>query len=267
MRNWRTGWALVLVVSVAGCRSGGTRVQTATDPASALGELVGQQRILTRYGDRRSVSAKRGESGPTPGCDMAVEIAAAAPSSKGVLLTLSPIGIPRVGDGRAAVCKERPSQILLTLEDVDAGSNAAVKAAVDGVLPAPDAFLVARGKTFDLAEQPAPKLAADPSNTAEAEARTLARKVKTWPKPLLSVEPTVRVAKGSKVRHEGELEFTAVVGADGRLYRPQVKTALSDDHEKRVQSVMKLWRFEPAEDGDKKAVAARYDGRTVFRIE
>lgn len=268
MQDWRRGFAFVLLTAMAGagCRSGGARVQTATGGAEALREYVGQQRILGRYGDRKTAVIKSGESGPTPGCDVAVEIAGAVASGKGLLLTLTPIGIPRVGDARPPERCERPTQIVLTVEGIQASDAAAVRTAMDSLLPTPDGFLSARWKPFDLATQPIPAIVADPSTSAEAEARTLARKVKTWPKPLLSIEPTVRDPKG-KIRHQGELEFTGAVGTDGRLYRPTVKTALGEDHEKRVQSVFKLWRFEPAQDGDKKALPARYEGRTVFRIE
>jgi hypothetical protein len=56
-----------------------------------------------------------------------------------------------------------------------------------------------------------------------------------------------------------------VIGADGRTFRPEIKTPLSDEHTRYIASVLQVWRFDPAKAGDK-AVAARYEGRTVFKI-
>ena len=42
------------------------------------------------------------------------------------------------------------------------------------------------------------------------------------------------------------MDFAAVVGTDGRLYRPKVKTSLDPALERLVQDVLPLWRLEPA---------------------
>jgi hypothetical protein len=78
------------------------------------------------------------------------------------------------------------------------------------------------------------------------------------------VEPFYRDPAG-RVRHEGEVEFAGVVGEDGRLRSPKLRTPLSTVHEEHVQRALSLWRYEPAQLPDK-VVAARIIGRCTFRV-
>jgi hypothetical protein len=68
-----------------------------------------------------------------------------------------------------------------------------------------------------------------------------------------------------RVRHEGEIEFEAVVGADGRIYRPVLKGGLDPQHLAAIRRVLPMWRFEPARAGQE-ALPAYHTVKTVFRI-
>jgi TonB family protein len=68
-----------------------------------------------------------------------------------------------------------------------------------------------------------------------------------------------------KTRHEGEVEFQAVVGTDGGLREPRVRGSLSEAHEAQVLRALRLWRYEPARRKDG-PLAARISGRLVLRI-
>jgi hypothetical protein len=92
----------------------------------------------------------------------------------------------------------------------------------------------------------------------------LGRKVKAWPKVLLSVSPYVRAPSG-RLRQESEVEFDAVVGTDGRVHDPTLKTTLSEAHQAVVLSALSRWRYEPARTADT-PVAARISSRLNLRI-
>jgi hypothetical protein len=190
-------------------------------------------------------------------------VLSATPADGGARFVLTSLGRVRVGDGPAAGrCQHLVSPIALTLKG--AGSSPDEwRRAVGAVLLTPEAYLAANGKTYAYSPEPEPKLAATASSTGDSDERSLGRRVTVWPKPLFSIEPAI--SGGGRVQHQGEVDFKLVVGADGRPFRPEVTTPLSDEHTKHVMSVLSLWRFEPAREGDK-PVPARYNGRTVFSI-
>jgi TonB family protein len=78
------------------------------------------------------------------------------------------------------------------------------------------------------------------------------------------VDPWYHDSSG-RLRQEGEIELEAVVGTDGRLHEPRVRTGVSPAHERAVLRVLPLWRFEPARRGEE-PIAARILLRPVFRI-
>jgi len=80
---------------------------------------------------------------------------------------------------------------------------------------------------------------------------------------VLRVDPFYR-DPGGRVHHEGETEFAAVVGEDGRLRSIGLKTPLASAHEEHVLKTLSLWRYEPAMTDV--AVAARIVGRCTFRV-
>ena len=70
-----------------------------------------------------------------------------------------------------------------------------------------------------------------------------------WPRPLLSVEALYHDASG-RARHERLVGIEAVVGSDGRSYRPQVKSSIDRAHQEAIETALQLWRFEPARRAD-----------------
>lgn len=256
--------SLVLAGLAGGCRSGGRVSVSEQKPgADPLRHFVGQKMVLQHFGDDRSVTLQRGDK-PRGTCDMAVQVAAATASGDSVRFTLDPLGRIRVGGNVVGKCSGQPAQIALTVKGVDPARPDDWRDVLAPGLLTPEAYLAAKGRPLAFAPEPEPKLAAaSASMPGDAEERRLGRRVTEWPKPVLSVEPAVRA--GGKLKHEGELEFIAVVGSDGRVFRPEVKTPLSDEHMRYVSTVLQVWRFEPAKEGQK-AVPARYQGRTVFKI-
>jgi hypothetical protein len=255
--------SLVLAGLTGGCRSGGrTSVGEQKPGADPLRQFVGQKMVLRHFGDDKTAVVKRGDK-PSGGCDMAVQVAAAVAAGDSVKFTLDPLGRIRVGGNVVGKCGGQPTQTTLTAKGVDPARPDDWRDVLAVALLSPEAYLAANGRPLAFAPEPEPKLAASASATGDSEERRLGRRVTVWPKPVLSVEPAVRGS--GKVKHEGELEFSAVVGSDGRVFRPELKTPLSDEHARYVATVLQVWRFEPAREGEK-SVPARYEGRTVFKI-
>jgi hypothetical protein len=257
---------LGVAVALAGCRSSQKIViPDEGNSRAALASWVGQNLVLRYYGEHSAIIVKPGET-PKETCDVAVRVAAADPVPSGVHFSLEAVGRLRIADGSTVgTCKLLVPRVDLTLKPADASRPDGWRPHLDKILLTPEAYLAANGRPFDLAaSKEAPKSVADPSIMASEEARKAARRVTAWPKPLFAVEPAFAAAN-KNAHYDGEVTFEAVVGADGRLLQPKVKTALNDEQTKRVVAALELWRFEPAHEADRK-VAARYEGRTVLRI-
>jgi hypothetical protein len=56
-----------------------------------------------------------------------------------------------------------------------------------------------------------------------------------------------------------------VVGEDGHLHAPKLRTPLSSAHEEHVLKALSLWRYEPAKRPEG-PVGARILGRLAFRV-
>jgi hypothetical protein len=254
--------ALVAVLLSAGCQSGrpktGSAVPGGPDP---LRPYVGDIRVLRGKADEKSftVSAKQRLSGE---CDMAVRVRSAGFQKGGALFSLETIGRPAVA-GREPRCRGvQPSVQLLVAGLTPASGDLATR--VDAVLMTPEAYLAAKGVAFDRPAAEMGKDIASPDVHSAAPEAVLGRKVKTWPKVLLSVSPYVHDATG-RIRQESEVEFDAVVGTDGRVHDPKLKTTLSEAHQAVVLSALSRWRYEPARTADA-AVAARVNSRLNLRI-
>jgi hypothetical protein len=229
---------------------------------------VGQQRILVHRGDDRRVSlARKDLAGLKGGCDVAVEIHAAAVAKGTLRLRLVHVGRVAVGGPRSrdTGCEKAVREISVAVsgfeEDVSAD---ALEADVVKLLPTPEAYLGARGVTFESSpDDPKASLASNES-TASAQERGLWRQLTATPEAVLRVDADFHDAN-RKVRHEGEVEFQAVVGTDGRLRDARVKGSLSEAHEAQVVRALRLWRYRPARLKDE-ILPARISGRLVLRI-
>jgi len=252
----------VVVLLSAGCQSGrpkaGSAVPAGRDP---LRPYVGDVRVLRAKADEKSftVGTKQRLSGE---CDMAVRVRSAGFQKGGALFSLETIGRPAVG-GREPRCRTiQPTVQLLVAGLTAASSDVATR--VDSVLQTPEAYLAAKGVAFDRPAAETVKEIASPDVLAAPPEAVLGKKVKSWPKVLLSVSPYVHDTTG-RIRQESEVEFDAVVGTDGRVHDPRLKTALSEAHQAVVLSALSRWRYEPARTADT-PVAARVSSRLNLRI-
>jgi hypothetical protein len=264
MRRFWLVYLPLLVVVAAGCRTGGPAAPK--EPGTTLDpwrELVGQRLILLHLGERKNATVTAG-SPPKGSCDVAVEVTDAAPTSSGALLTLTTIGRVRVGGAPpVGKCRQLAARIALRLKVGAGGQDTARRSATGSVLLAPEAYLALHGHTFAYAAATEPTVAAD-TLAGDAE-RQLARRVVSWPKPLLTVDAAYAPPK-RKQRYEAQIDFTAVVGTDGRLYRPRLGTGFDAAHQRHILTSLAFWRLEPARD-KKEPLAARYDGRLIFTID
>ena len=232
--------------------------------ADFLRAYAGQQRILRYQGDRPKVEVrKKDPAQPSGTCDVAVEVRSAVLEKGAPRLVLEPIGIPATEKARPR-CRAVPGLITLTMTGYERDPAGQITSRLDQLLTTPEGYLRAYGTTFDLAPGTEPAVAASTPHHENStdEERRLERRVTSWPHRILWVDPALR---DPQVRYEGEVEFEAVVGADGRVYRPQVHGGLDKRHVDAIKRAFPLWRFEPARAG-KDPVPAYQTDRLVFRI-
>jgi hypothetical protein len=204
--------------------------------------------VLPHQGDVRAITLAAGQR-PAGACDVAVRVRSLVFDKGEARFALETLGQPKVGE-RGVTCKRTEPAIQLRITGFPPGPpTPEVAARIDEVLLTPEAYLKARGTAFDRPAGVAPTEVASRLTDANNEERKAARGVVAWPRVLLSVDPTHRAAKKS-ARFERLVAIEAVVGTDGRLYRPQVKTSLGPAHEAVVLSVLPLWRLEPARRAD-----------------
>jgi len=254
---------VLLVVLGPACKTAGPPAPSGPPTLPApLAEYEGELRILRHQGDQKAVEARPGE--PLSGdCDVAVHVRSVALEKGAARFSLDSVGLPKVR-GQAAACKKAQPGLTLRLEGLTGDEAAAdLRDRVDALLQTPAAYLASRGVDFDLPEEEAPTMVASRGFSGTDE-RNLGRQVTAWPQALLSVDPWYHHGS-DRIHQEGEIELTAVVGTDGRLYDPEVKTGLSSSQELAVLRVLQLWRFEPAQ-GKEGPTGARVRLRPLLRI-
>lgn len=255
---------LFLALLAPACKSAPKAPPTAPAPLpELLRPYAGALRVLPHKGDLKALTLKAGQ-GLTGTCDVAVRVRSVAFANATARFALEAVGLPRVGERRVS-CKRLEHGIQLTLTGLPAGpATADVTARIDEVLLTPEAYLKAKGTSFDRpAGQTPPEVASQMPDASEAE-RRLARAVAAWPRPLLSVDAIYRDPSG-RSRHERLVGFEAVVGTDGRLYKPQVKVSVDRPHDAAIQSALSFWRFEPARRAEG-SVGARVPLEIVLRV-
>jgi hypothetical protein len=256
----------VLLLAVLGpsCKSGGAKGPPA-GPAP-LPELLrpyeGALRLLPGRGDDKAIALKAGE--PLAGtCDVAVRVRSLSWSEGSARFSLETVGQPRVGDKRVR-CKVVLPGLQLALSGLPAGPTDETKARIDAVLLTPEAYLQRKGTAFDHAAAAAPSEVASKLADGSDSERRLARTVIAWPRQVLSIDATYHDTSG-RPGWEKLVGFEALVGTDGRLYQPQVKTSIDRPHDALLQDTAKLWRFEPARRSEG-ALGARVALETVLRV-
>jgi hypothetical protein len=256
--------ALLLVVLGPGCKTAGPKTPPGPpvlpDP---LGEYVGELRIVGHEEGKQTIKARPGQTAGG-GCHVAVHVRTVTVEKGGVRFSLDTLGLPKV-KGQGARCRRARPGLMLIVEGLAEGAGPeVVRAELDKVLRTPEAYLETKGVPFDRPPGEAPTEVASREVFSGTAEQNLGRHVTAWPEVLLSVDPWYYDSSG-RVRQEGEVEMDAIVGTDGRLYEPNVRTGLSSSYEKAVRRVLPLWRFEPARRGEE-PVAARILLRPVFRI-
>jgi hypothetical protein len=255
--------AALLAAALPACATK-SKAPAAGPGSDFLRPYVGQLRVLRYQGDKARVEVRKKDAAQLPGaCDVAVEVKSAALEKGAPRLVLETVGSPNTERARPR-CTAYPSTITLTLTGYERDAAGTVAGRLEQILPTPDQYLRAYGVTFDIPAGAEPAVAASTPHHAEStdEERRLERRVTAWPKRLFWVDATMR---DPRVRHEGEVEFEAVVGADGRVYRPKFASGLDANHLAAIRRVLPMWRFEPARAG-KDAVPAYANTRMVFRI-
>jgi hypothetical protein len=264
MTRWWYGLSF-LVLLVPACKTAGPKAPPA--PPAPLPDLLrpyeGALCVLVHKGDVPALTLQAGER-LAGDCDVAVRVRSVAFEKGAARLALETLGLPRVGE-RSVTCKHLEPGIQLVLTGFPSGPvTPEVTARIDEVLPTPEAYLRAKGTAFDHPPGEAPSEVASQLPDANDAEQKLARRVVAWPRRLLSVDPTYRDPSG-RVRFERLVAFEAVVGTDGRLRHPLVKTSLDPAHETAVLVALLLWRFEPARRADG-SVGARVPLEAVLRV-
>jgi hypothetical protein len=262
---------LALAGLLPACRSAAPAARPGAAPSlSFLGTYIGQQRIaLNFYDARRLAFARQDAARRREGCDLAVEVRDARLDAGTLSLRLEVLGRPHVEGqpARKAVCRPTQREVDLVVSGFAGSENAeAVQALLDQVLPTPEGYLKSRGVTFELKsidDPKAPLASANPIATPEQQ--SLWRKVTSPSRTLLRVDAEWH-DPAHKVRHEGEIEFTGVVGVHGRLRDVRVSTPLSSEQEAHVRRALAFWRCDPARTKDG-AVPSALDARLVLKID
>jgi len=261
-RSW---YGLLLLALLAPACKSAPKTPPAT-PAplpDLLRPYEGALRILPHKGDEKAITLKAGQ-GLVGACDVAVRVRSVAYDNGTARFTLLSVGQPRVGERRVR-CKRLEPGMQLTLTGFPAGAvSPEVIARIDGVLLTPEAYLKTKGTAFDRPPGDAPAEVASQLPDASEPERRFARAVVAWPRVLLSVDATYRDPSG-RAGHERLVGVEAVVGTDGRLYRPQLKVSIDRAHDTAIQSALSLWRLEPARRADA-PVGARVPLEVVLRV-
>jgi hypothetical protein len=256
---------LLLALLLPACKTGGAKAPPAppAPPPDLLRPYEGALRVLPHKGDVRALTLKAGES-LAGECDVAVRVRSAVFEKGAARFALETLGLPRVGESRGR-CKRLEPDLQLALTGFPSGPvTPEVTARIDEVLLTPEAYLRAKGTAFDRPPGEAPSEVASTLPDANDGERRLARGTVAWPQRLLSVDALSRAPK-KRPRFERLVAIEAVVGTDGRLYRPLVKTSLPPAHEAAVLAALPFWRFEPARRADA-PVGARVPLEAVLRV-
>jgi TonB-like protein len=253
--------AVILAIGVwgAGCKSAapkGPQAAPGPERPDPLKGYVGQTLILLHSGDVAKAALKSAELASASGqCDVVAQVTAARFDRGSAVITLHPVGRPRLASrgARQERCADDQEQVLVTVTGFDAAATTAdLEGPLGQVLQTPEAYLKGHGVAFDLAAGKAP---GEP---------TADHFITTRPKRLLWVD-TIRRDPSGKVSHEGEVEIEGVVGADGRIYDARLVTTINSEDEQRVRALLPFWRFDPGLRGGDR-VPVKVKERMVFRI-
>jgi hypothetical protein len=256
---------LFLALLAPACQTAGPKAPPAAPatPPDLLRPYEGALRVLPHEGDQRALTLKPGER-LTGECDVAVRVRSVAFDKGTTRFALETVGLPKAGERRVKCRSVEPGIQLVLTGSPSEPVTPELTARIDQVLLTPEAYLQANGTAFDHPPGEAPSEVASQQSDANEGERRIARAVVAWPRLLLSVDPMVRAPSG-RPHFERLVTVEAVVGTDGRLHRPVMKTSLDPPHEAAVRSALPFWRFEPARRADA-PVGARIPVEVVLRV-
>lgn len=272
MKLARVGAAAALLAATMACRSGRPSVVSGPGAVPApdfVRSYVGQRLILRHHGATQRLDLTRASlARPSGDCDVGVEVRQSSFENGTLRLSLEALGTVSVEDQRGPRAGEACGKVpgfVLSVSGFSAGDGPeVVQSDLARVLATPEVYLRARSVPFDATPASEAPLVASRERDASFGERSLAQQVTVWPEALLRIEPAYRDEAG-RVRHQGEVEYVGVVGEDGLLRAPKVRTPLSSAHEEHVLKALSLWRFAPARRAEG-ALGARVSGRVVFRV-
>jgi TonB family protein len=210
----------------------------AQNPAPTIDSLIGQSLILRSYGNAEMPKVKAGDISKSGGdCDAAIEVLDAIHDKNEVRLKLEHIGLPVIR-GVQNRCPRSIDFTMLRITDLPKNTTPeAAVALVRRVLLTPEAYLNLHGRPFNRPRQ-------DPGSTEPARSPSFA------PIPLLQVNATYS-EEARLARIAGIVQTEVVVGADGLIYSPKVVQGLGMGLDTQVLRVLRMWRFEPGQEGGK----------------
>lgn len=257
---------LLLALVLPSCQSSGSKAKpSAPQPLpELLRPYEGSLRVLLRAGDTKALTLRTGQL-PTGTCDVAVRVTSLSFTGGTARFALATLGLPRIGDKRRQTCRRLQPAVALTINDLGEQATAQTTERIDAVLVTPEAYLRLGGTAFAHAAAGAPSEVASQLPDASDLERRHARTVAAWPRRLLSIDATWHDPSG-RARHERLVAVEAVIGADGRVYRPQVKASIDRAHEAALLAALELWRFEPAHRREGGAIGARVSLESVLRV-
>lgn len=262
-RSW-SALPLVPLLLLPACQSGHKAPPQGPQPVpELLRPYEGALRVLPARGDEKTLALKAGQA-LVGSCDVAVRVRSVAWESGTARFSLETVGRPRVGEQRGR-CKELLPGRQLSVAGLPTGPvTAETTARLDEVLLTAEAYLRLKGTTFEREAGKAPAEVASPLSDGSESERRLARGVIAWPRPLLSVEAAYHDLS-RRGRHERLVGLEAVIGTDGRVYRPQLRTSIDRAHQAAIESALELWRFEPARRAEG-PIGARVALEAVLRV-
>lgn len=273
MRHSNVLALLAVAGLLAGCRSAAPSARPGAPVApDFLQAYVGQSRIVPGLSEAKGLSFDRRDLGKArAACDVAADVRQARFEKGALRVRLEVLGRPRLqtkpATGRRTKCAALPREVELAISGFAPDEGAAtLQAALDQMLLTPEGYLQAHGVPFDVPAADDPKaVVASNDPTTPGERQALWRKLQAQPKPLLSVDAEFQ-APSKRAHFEGEAQFRAVVGVNGRLRDVQILTPLAAEHEAGVKRVLALWRFDPAR-APQGPVPTALESRLILKLD
>jgi hypothetical protein len=261
-RSW-SALPLVPLLLLPACQSAPKAPASGPQPLpELLRPYEGALRVLPARGDEKTLALKAGQA-LVGSCDVAVRVRSVAWDAGTARFSLETVGRPRVGEQRGR-CKELLPGRQLSVAGLPGGPTAETTARLDEVLLTAEAYLRRKGTPFEREADKAPAEVASPLADGSESERRLARGVIAWPRPLLSIDAAYHDLS-RRGRHERLVGLEAVIGTDGRVYRPQLKASIDRAHQAAIESALELWRFEPARRAEG-PIGARVAFEAVLRV-